>query len=290
VDWQMLDMADFRPEGESNDSALFQIQIAKLSVIVRKIVERRFLSGSRKVDINGLHELLDCWQAQIPSTLKWGPSPMASNNRFATSLKILYHHHNILIHLGRLVSDMQDTDSDQYTSPAFAAIAEPAAHMISSTAAALVTKQITNQLPHEVFAGFFVAGIVFYRQHRHSDTMQSQMARASLDLCQMLLNEVRDSWDPAPWVLRIFDFLQSNPSASNMHEDESNVKDCEVPVSGSSALTYGNPVQLMPPGSNSSMDTAGFLHPVDWSSPSLELTGNFNDLLLMPNFYMPSLT
>jgi len=290
-DTEMLEMADFRLEGESNDSALFQIQIAKLSVIVRKIVERRFLSGTQKVDINGLHELLDCWQAQVPPSIKWSTSTTAGSNKFATSLKILYHHHNILLHLGRPVSDMQDTEADHYTSPAFAAIAEPAAQMISSTAAALVTKQITNQLPHEVFAGFFVAGIVFYRQHRHSDTMQSQMARASLDLCQMLLNEVRDSWDSAPWALRIFDFLQSNSSASNASEDETSSKNCEQAISGSTALTYSNPVQLMPSCSNGSMqDDGGYLHPVDWSSPNLGLTGNFNDLLLMPNFYMPPLT
>lgn len=83
----------------------------------------------------------------------------------------------------------------------------PIMRNIASKAITLVTKARLSYLPHEAFPGFFVAGIVHYRQTQNSSPVVTQMARASLDNCRVILNEVKEFWEPGEWAMEIFDFL-----------------------------------------------------------------------------------
>ncbi|EXJ79347.1 hypothetical protein A1O3_08849 [Capronia epimyces CBS 606.96] len=213
-DTAMLTLDDFGPEqgqtdpaDESRLSMLYQIQLAKLSLILRHIINTRFNPGFSSTP-QSLHEMLAHWRSELPPAINWadsGPSP----SMFAESLKILFHHHMIFIYLAR-----RDTLSDEPppqldSESATYEIAESAAQTIASTALTLMTKSMIHSMPQEVFPAFFVAGIVFSRLIRRSSPLIAQLGQAALDNCQIVLNEVRDCWDPAFWGLRIFEFLQA---------------------------------------------------------------------------------
>lgn len=290
-DTAMLDLHDFELEDGQGDQALYQIQVAQLSLILRKIIERLFKPTCQFADVADLQDMLDHWQAQIPLVLQWSTYSGPSSNAFITSLRLLYQYHRLLIHLERPSNAIEVVTGLSYSDPTSVAIAESAAQMISSSAAMLVTKQLTKQLPHEVFAGFFVAGIVLYRRMREGDPLKAQMARASLDNCQMLLNEVRDSWDPAYWILRIFDFLVSNLSSNGGSEEEPGQADLgEVGANLGGADNMPTHSEPMLSDWGGMQHSSNVLHSVDWESPDHDPTGNFDDLLCMPNFFMPSLS
>ncbi|EXJ96150.1 hypothetical protein A1O1_01276 [Capronia coronata CBS 617.96] len=213
-DTPMLTMDDFTTEQGQNVlmddrrlSALYQIQLAKLSLILRHITNARSNPGFSSTP-QTLHEMLDHWRSDLPTEINWSDSG-PSTSMFAESLKILFHHHVIFIYLAR--RDILSHDGTPGLGPEAATceIAESAAQTISSTALYLMTKSMVHSMPQEVFPAFFVAGIVFYRFIRRSSPLIAQLGQAALDNCQIVLNEVRDCWDPAFWGLQIFEFLQA---------------------------------------------------------------------------------
>ncbi|EON61051.1 hypothetical protein W97_00262 [Coniosporium apollinis CBS 100218] len=78
-----------------------------------------------------------------------------------------------------------------------------------------MTKSVIFALPHELFSAFFLAGIILYRQARKFDPAAAEIGRASLDNCQIVLNEARESWDPGNWAMRIFEFLLSSSGGTD---------------------------------------------------------------------------
>lgn len=213
-DTAMLTIEDFSLDpgqtdftAESRLSILYQIQLGKLSLILRHITNARFSPGFSSTP-QSLHEMLDRWRSELPPDINWSDSG-PSTSMFAESLKILFHHHMIFIYLARGDSLSVDTSLCLDSDSATCEIAESAAQTISSTALTLMTKSMVHSMPQEVFPAFFVAGIVFFRLIRRSSPLIAQLGQAALDNCQIILNEVRDCWDPAFWGLRIFEFLQA---------------------------------------------------------------------------------
>ena len=139
-----------------------------------------------------------------------------------------------------------------------------------------------TRLPHEVFMGFFISGIVYYRQINTPDPLVSQIARASLDNCRMLLHEARDAWDPAHWSIRIFDFLLSRAQnqALTVQTEKAPVDDHTLDPAASNV--FGEDISGLHQ-QDLSMD------PLDFADlPDLSIPGTFDDFLLMPNFFLPS--
>lgn len=286
-DVPMLELEDFASELTNGGqvSALYQIEVARLSNIARSIIQRRFHSCEMYTDISDLHEGLVSWKTQLPSEL----SSFAQNtgtNIFATSLELLYQQHIILLHFDRAHGPLSQSISRPANSTSNKT-ATDAAQAIASSASSLVTKQMINRLPREVFTGFFVAGIVYYRQIHCDEPLMSQVAQASLDNCRMLLHEARDSWDPAHWSIRIFDFLMSragergglpqvegvgNTSKASLVNNEPGL---EVDWAGYDAHE-GFP----------SIDDCTTLH--DGQGPDINIPSTFDDFLLMSNFFLPN--
>jgi hypothetical protein len=279
-DVSMLDIDDFTSEltDLNRDSALYQIAVAQLSIIARNIIQRRFHSSETCLNLNDLQEDLRVWRANLPPELS---SPRASNKSiFPKSLELLYHQHIILLHFDRAHGP---------TSPSIARTASPAeiatsaAQAIASSASELVTNQMVHRLPHEVFMGFFISGIVYYRQLHAANPLLSQIARASLDNCRMLLYEARDAWDPAHWSIRIFDFL-----LSRAHEQGRSVQ------TGGDIGNVGRRVQSDTDSTADEINDGSVypdmaLDPFDLASmPDLSIPGTFDDFLSMPNFFVPS--
>lgn len=286
-DTPMLDLEDFASEldGDNDDSAVFQILSASLSDISRAITQRRGWSPDGASHASDLEKELADWKQQIPMRLQW-PNQGASTNVFANALKLLYHKHIILLHLGR--AGVSVLSLPQYTTETSATIAEASAQVIASSASALVTRRMVYKLPHEVFTGFFVAGIIFYRQLRRPEPLVAQMARASLDNCQMLLNEVRDSWDPAHWALRIFDFLLSSSNGYVGNSDQ--VRQAPDGASPTQIMTSDGLLDGSAAFGNTDFSmfsqAAGQQDP--WMSFDMNMADNLSDFLLMPNFFAPN--
>jgi hypothetical protein len=286
-DVPMLELEDFDDDAEPNDnesrdSALYQIQVARLSIITRTIVQRRFHSSESDADTNDLEHNLATWLSQVPKELSWTEQSSTANVH-ATALKLLYQQHRILLHHDPRNSLNTPTIS-QFANNAAARTAIDAAQAIASSASTLVTRRMINRLPHEVFTGFFMAGIVYYRQLHDPDPLLAQIARASLDNCQLLLHEVCGSWDPAHWSINIFDFLLSFIDSKDEEASADHPLD-EIPVA---AVEHdGN---MVSDGYNLSLDEYGlqgddWMGTSGWSPPNISVPGAFNDFLLMPNFF-----
>jgi hypothetical protein len=284
-DVPMLEPDDFDDELDdcNHHSALYQSQVARLSVITRTIVQRRFHSCDHLADTGDLQQSLAAWKAQVPVQLLW--MTQASNtNVFATSLKLLYQQHEILLHYDpRNNLATLRTASNDFSSSANTALT--AAQAIASSVSTLVTKHMINRLPHEVFTGFFMSGIVYHRQLHSPDPVFAEAARASLDNCQMLLHEICGSWDPAHWSVQIFDFLLSFVRSGGDAGSTAHLHDQSVSANAETDMTGDC--------HSSGYDDHGFYGEGfdelnGWDPPNLNVPGMFNDFLLMPNFFAPS--
>ncbi|KIW12339.1 hypothetical protein PV08_09616 [Exophiala spinifera] len=216
-DGPMLTFDDFGPEdgtttnsSDSDDTSRlyvhYQIQVAKLSLILRRIVNTRFNVGLDSTTPQVLRDLLGQWRNELPAVITWSDHG-GSSSIFSECLKILYHHHLILIYLPRGDAGAASSAGLANMESPTSEIAESAAQTIASTSLSLMTRSMVHSLPQEVFPAFFVAGIVFFRLIRRSSSLIAQLGQAALDNCQIVLNEVRDCWEPAFWGMRIFEFL-----------------------------------------------------------------------------------
>jgi hypothetical protein len=282
-DVSMLEIDDFASEltDLNRDSALYQIAVAQLSIIARNIIQRRFHSSETCLNLNDLQEDLRVWRVQLPASLSSSRASTTNQSIFPKSLDLLYHPHMILLHFDQAHGP---------TSPSIARTASPAeiatsaAQAIASSASELVTNQMIHRLPHEVFMGFFISGIVYYRQIHAVNPLLSQVARASLDNCRMLLYEARDAWDPAHWSIRIFDFL-----LSRVREQSSHSVRASPGVEGSGRQTQPDTDDAIGGNNDGSGYSDMTLDPFDLASmPDLSIPGTFDDFLSMPNFFIPS--
>ncbi|KAL3450253.1 hypothetical protein BJX65DRAFT_270474 [Aspergillus insuetus] len=221
-DIDMLTMDDFPDEHACSSSATpssctcreafeYQIHVAKLSLILRDIVHFRFgpISGTTTIDL--LQSQLASWKCQLPPTMQC-VSGQPSISKSAVQLDILLNYHMMLLHMDQPLST-SPCPSSGYD---FASSTESSALAISSSAIKLVTRASICSLPHEVFPGFFVAGIILYQQAQQAQNPHlARMIRASFDNCQMLLNEAQNTWDPGVWALKVFEFLLSATDATD---------------------------------------------------------------------------
>jgi len=267
----------------------YQIQVSKLSLILRDIVEARFGSGKNTAQTIYLQSKLDMWQSELPPSVSWWQQQGATTDIFSMSLKIIFHLQLILIHLKR--PDEEEAAAAHVAtlvpnaSTSSSQIAESAAQMISSTAFTIITNSMLGMMPHEIFSGFFVAGIVFYRGIKQLQDSLARLPRSALDNCQMVISEARERWDPANWVMRIFDFLLSSSvntpdTGAQMDWNKSTLSNIPQGPPGTVPVFNDNCVPMMMPEDD-------ILHSIDFGSPTYQGMGLMaNELFLMSN-YLP---
>ncbi|KAF7550754.1 hypothetical protein G7Z17_g5507 [Cylindrodendrum hubeiense] len=207
-DTGMLALDDF--DSESQVDGFYQVEVAKLSLILREIVHRRFGPGEYHTSPENVHTMLESWYAELQESLdKWRPAPPPF--LCSSALDLFYNYYRILLYIPTPPSVRRGTVSELPTYECEPkAITESAAREVASTAVTIMTETLVCSLPHELFPSFFLAGIVLYRQKQESDTTVAQLAKANLDNCRIVLNEARELWDLADWAMRIFEFLCSS--------------------------------------------------------------------------------
>ncbi|GKZ76288.1 hypothetical protein AnigIFM56816_005267 [Aspergillus niger] len=294
-DIDMLTLDDF-PDGHSHsnssstsqpicdccESFEYQVQVAKLSLILRNIMHFRFGPISEFPEIVGIQEQLSSWKAQLPAALQCvsGQLPMSIT---AVYLNILLNYHIMLLYM-----DRPRQSEIHRPPPATSALGgydsvistESAALEVSSSAIKLMIRSSMCAIPHEVFPGFFVAGIILYQQAQDVQRAHlARMVRASFDNCQMLLNQAQNTWDPGVWAMKVFEFLfyavdRTDAADAQKPPNDSYEQGTHIPSAASHTQQYSFP-------SNQSWS--------DVPSSSMEFGRHSSmymaDYMLLPNFF-----
>lgn len=287
-DTGMLVADDFTHE--SHEDAFYQTQITKLSKILRDIMHCRLGPASPDVTRETIHTQLDEWHLDLRLSLEQWTSSESPPFTCSTALELLYDYSIICLYIDNPSLSRQETSPRPMSQePVQQDIVQFAAKSIASNAITLLTKATVSALPHELFLGFFVAGVVLYRLTQHKDDSVAQMAQASLDNCRIVLNEIQEAWGPGHWAMQMFDFLcadhndspRSPAADGNMQPDRSSL---------------GNPLSLRASGDRSAFVSDSqkqnlahldddILLGLNWEPMMCEeLTGCMENHLLMPNF------
>jgi hypothetical protein len=228
-DAEMLADEDFEQDARALEAAQhslahtfgqYQIEVAKLSLLLHQIVYTRFAPRLKSVSTIPLHESLQRWREEVSPALDWDKDP-SKNNLLATCLSILYNHHIILASLG-------STGQLFASGPGHS---ESAGQRISIAAASIVMKSQSLIIPHETFQGIFLAGVVSYTQMLKPDSTVAQLGYSNLNNAQMVLHSALEAWDPVPWVTTLFDRLSSNLQKKQRNCTEA--RDAVVPITDS---------------------------------------------------------
>ncbi|OAG43120.1 hypothetical protein AYO21_02739 [Fonsecaea monophora] len=287
----MLNMADFDHESdflatgtESLIHCNYQIQLAKLSLVLRKIIELRFGPSENLTTLQDLQDMCNEWKARLPPEVDWEFPITDSNRIFATSLRIIFHHHVIFIYFNMpsVPEGRESVEAD--VDSAFSSLPQSSAEVISSTAVTLMTNSMLGLVPHEIFPGFFIASIVFYRRVRKSNHVHAQMGRAALDNCTMVMNAVRERWDPAFWAIKIFDFLVTEAANSTTASlttawSSQNLQSGGCGAENPNSEVLQDTTETQASGYDTQKD---ILHSIDFGLSRFEV---LNEFLLMPSYF-----
>ncbi|KAM6516191.1 hypothetical protein FALCPG4_014382 [Fusarium falciforme] len=323
-DTEMLTMDDFKTDSGSPEFAdnplkptygLYQIHVARLSIILRSIIASRF--AQRNEVQPDLMNQLQCWLRELPASLRWDDAGHTTNV-FSWCLSILYDHHVILCTLGHLSSGSHRLDSGSSApfhgrsgsvssvSPCAlregkgcASTIDSAAQRILTLACGIVRRSATLTLPHEAYPGLFLAEVVFYTQMKSSCPSRAQLGQSSMMMCQMAWHNISDAWDSTPWVMRLFDNLVSNTQndvqGPPLNGDGQSADPNPAEIHAGSripglALVAGMPDDIIPEIQD--MDT-GFMedswHTHPMLSSFLETNLNWGDANMGPTFLDPDM-
>lgn len=194
-------------------SGLYQIEAAKLALILRQIVTIRFHPRSQEsTSISLVPELLLHWRNGLPESLQWSDHDISHTDVFRTTLRILYNHNVILSHIKPELAtdDANPLSPSSWLGDEFASLS---AQQIASLACAMVTASEELVPPHELFHGLFMACVVFFVQSRSSNSMTATLGRSALTNCKMALHVHRATWDASSWVTQLFEKALARPVA-----------------------------------------------------------------------------
>lgn len=235
------DSPDFEGNSQRYTFGLYQIQIMKLSLILRHIIMSRFVPRGAAFAPSALRQMLKEWRSQLPPQLDWTENASYSS-MFSSTLSILYNHHMIIAHLN-CPPESVHTSPGTYSEPSCSEdISNAAAQSIAAAACAVVTKSDVLLAPHELFHGIFLAAVVFYTQTKNTQSVVAQLGRAGLTNCQMVLHDSRDVWDPSPWITQLFDKLLGTPSreCSPRAEEDHVLSSMQISMDNSSGAFVGD--------------------------------------------------
>ncbi|KAK1050967.1 hypothetical protein LTR33_014626 [Friedmanniomyces endolithicus] len=240
-DAEMLTLQDFKHEIQSLELvghslartfAHYQVEVTKLSLLLYDIDYARFIPGPKALSMPEVYGRLQAWKNSLPPEVDWDQDPNRGN-LLATCLSMVYDHHLMLASIGIASSAIATSNGDGDVNPdgSMTTVQQPfaelAAQRVSSQASAIVMKSQSLLVPHETYQAVFLAGVVSYTSMRSSQTMLAQVGRLVVDNCRMVLHNVRDAWDAAPWIIILFDGLTNSLNA--LPRQESSAQTPAVP-------------------------------------------------------------
>lgn len=215
--------------------AQYQVETAKMSLIMRDIIISRFHPGKQPVPSTVFHAKLNQWKMELTPSLNWNDDTPDYQNPFSMSLSVQYNHHLILNSLGHL-RGAHLCHKDEHEREE---IVDLAAHNISTVMCTLVTKSSLLLVPHEIFHGMFLAQAAFYTRTKSPNKLVARLGQSGLNSCQMVLQAVKEFWDPGPFIMQLFDNLSarcSEKQLSSENESSSSGVMGNVEASGSNGV------------------------------------------------------
>lgn len=127
---------DFLTDPSRQQYAQYQIEIVKMSLIMRDIIISRFHPGKQPASSTIFQARLNQWKRDLTPSLHWNDEAPDYQSPFSMSLSVQYNHHLILNSLGHLrgsnISHQDEHEREE--------IVDSAAHNISTVMCTLVTK------------------------------------------------------------------------------------------------------------------------------------------------------
>lgn len=207
--------------GLHRTSGLYQIHMAKLSLILRQIVKQKYDVKNGRTETSNLNDSLRQWQEQLPDCLKFSTNP---DNVFSQCLAMVYDHHSILANLDKAIFTLPTPGEEGMLTMNSITLVSNAAQRILKLACGIVRKSIQASMPHECFPALFLAEVVFYAQMRSPQPHRAALGQSSVNTCQMVWHNLLDTWDSAPWVMKMFDTLIKNA------QEESSIAEANLTV------------------------------------------------------------
>jgi hypothetical protein len=203
--YDTTDLPNIQPSDHARLSGSYQIQSAKLALLLRTIVTARFYPRSPcATPPSELHAMLMHWRNELPASLQWNDNDPTHTELFRTTLRILYNHNVILSYIKPELA----TDDSNAPSPSTwlgDEVVSVSAEQIASVACSMVTNSEDLVPPHELFHGLFMACVVFFVQTRSGNSMTASLGRSGLTNCKMVLYAHRNTWDASSWIIQLFD-------------------------------------------------------------------------------------
>ncbi|KAK9427188.1 fungal-specific transcription factor domain-containing protein [Lipomyces doorenjongii] len=180
---------------------LYVIENAKLSQILRSIVQAR---DGHRIDTDfvlAMHRALQDWEEDMPDKLRVHTlSPDSPIFVYGAALSLIYNHHLVYLH--------QTAPPDCSIS---LEIAHEAVSNIAEFGSTLVTISVIPFMPHDTLASFFVAIVMLFTQMQQKSNVSPdrlRLFRMQLKICEMIVHQAQDHWDHADWILAISDGLR----------------------------------------------------------------------------------
>ncbi|KAL4789430.1 fungal-specific transcription factor domain-containing protein [Aspergillus venezuelensis] len=215
--------------------AYYQIEISRLSLIVRDVVNSRFAPGGTRMVPESFHQRLRYWRECLPVNLRWNEDLTAFGNAepFTIALVAQYYDKILLLYLGQ----GHDRRKGSHLREDFGNIediTDAAAQQISDVACIMVTRSLTLLVPHEFFHSIFLAQATFYMKLRSPQRLVAQLGRSALNNCQMVIHESLDCWDPSRWIMQLFEGLSNRltDSRQTRTHDATAGEDPEIDING----------------------------------------------------------
>ncbi|KAK3074267.1 hypothetical protein LTR53_003428 [Teratosphaeriaceae sp. CCFEE 6253] len=243
-DAEMLTLQDFEYDSQSlgeaghplgRTFAHYQIQGAKLSLLLYDIDYARFIPGPKALTMDLVYDRLQAWKNALPPEVNWEHDPTGAN-LLATALSMILGISGSEVAAGATDTTMGSESNLVGMQQPFA---ELAAQRVSTQASAIVMKSQALLVPHETYQSVFLAGVVSYTSMRSSQTMLAQVGRLVVDNCRMVLHNVREAYDAAPWVITLFDGLTNKLNTLPRLDSSSGDQQAAFMAGGTPGFNFG---------------------------------------------------
>ncbi|KAK9233895.1 fungal-specific transcription factor domain-containing protein [Lipomyces kononenkoae] len=216
-DFDMLTLRDFEIDEDPANPIFghrdlatceFLVENAKLNMLMMKVLSARYSPQSdlpHSTNLTEFHGELVEWRSNLPTRLDWS---LNSSSLAAMYACMIYHHMIIFIFRPRVVeSELMELCSLEQ--------AVKSASEIASLVGRLGVLG-TLQIPQDMYSIITTAVAVLMSDVRANSSIVS---RLHLQICLMTLNQAKENWDHAPWLVNFFErMLQGAPSDSGGQE------------------------------------------------------------------------
>ncbi|KAA8916918.1 hypothetical protein TRICI_000885 [Trichomonascus ciferrii] len=171
----------------------FLVEYAKLNMLMSKVIQTRHSAYSdvRQSTLEQLYNELTEWLQNLPECLDW---KVNRNNDAALYTCMGFHHMTMLIYRPR------STDPDFIDNKRAVQSASEIATIVGNFGI-----QGTHWIPQDMYQIITTAVAILLNEVQKND---SSVAKLQLQICFMTLNQAKENWDHAPWIVKFFEHMQ----------------------------------------------------------------------------------